>query len=389
MATPRIFVSSTCYDLLEIRTNLRNFIQDFAYEPVMSEFGDIFYEFGSHIQDSALKEIEKAQMFILVIGNNYGSNYYKESEHKIIPDSVTLKEFKTAVGISIPKIMFINKYVNYDYKNYLRALSDYAGKYLNNDTSSDEKEDVDIRTKFDNSYHFPQPQYKKIFRFLDVIYSLKFNNAILEFETFDDIKGQLKKQWAGFLYEKLSAEKVIHDKESEENTLTIIKNKISTIDSIIRDMVANAKKDEKVQISLENVGESVAINDLKDARSLISSTLSNILNFYNYWNESVNERITFKEIIHLDKTIKWLNQLNDLVKRFKWSETISVRILFDSFEFNYSKNEEDVPIDEVSKLDALFRSLNSDEVENFASTVKEILNKNANEDNSEEEDFPF
>ena len=50
MAAPRIFISSTCYDLQEIRFQLRRFIQDIGYEPVMSEFGDIFYDLGDHVQ---------------------------------------------------------------------------------------------------------------------------------------------------------------------------------------------------------------------------------------------------------------------------------------------------------------------------------------------------
>ena len=76
MAVPRVFISSTCYDLQEIRHNLRNFIGSFGYEPVMSEFGDIFYEYDQHVQDACLKEIEKCNMFLLVIGNNYGSMYH-------------------------------------------------------------------------------------------------------------------------------------------------------------------------------------------------------------------------------------------------------------------------------------------------------------------------
>lgn len=40
MATPRIFVSSTCYDLQEIRFQLRSFIQEYGYEAVLSELND-------------------------------------------------------------------------------------------------------------------------------------------------------------------------------------------------------------------------------------------------------------------------------------------------------------------------------------------------------------
>ncbi len=42
MAVPRMFISSTCFDLHEVRRNIRDFISNFGYEPVMSEYGDIF-----------------------------------------------------------------------------------------------------------------------------------------------------------------------------------------------------------------------------------------------------------------------------------------------------------------------------------------------------------
>jgi hypothetical protein len=61
MAIPRIFISSTCYDLYDLRNNLREFIKSFDYEPVMSEFGDIFYDYTLHVQDACLKEIENVK----------------------------------------------------------------------------------------------------------------------------------------------------------------------------------------------------------------------------------------------------------------------------------------------------------------------------------------
>lgn len=45
MPSPRVFISSTCYDLQEIRYHLRRFVSDMGYYLVMSEFGDIFYDF--------------------------------------------------------------------------------------------------------------------------------------------------------------------------------------------------------------------------------------------------------------------------------------------------------------------------------------------------------
>src|SRR5688572_3927440 len=121
MATPRVFVSSTCYDLSEIRIQLRKFVEDFGFEPVMSEFGDIFYNFDKHVQDACKDEIEKSHLFILIIGNSYGSLYYEIMEAEI-PDSVTLQEFRKALDTNKPKHIFINQYVNHDYQNFRRTF---------------------------------------------------------------------------------------------------------------------------------------------------------------------------------------------------------------------------------------------------------------------------
>jgi len=204
MPVPRIFISSTCYDLQEIRYNLRNFILDYSFEPVMNEFGDIFYEFGEHVQDSCLKEIEKCQMYILIVGNNYGSIYYKNEIGKEIPDSVILKEFEKSLSGKIPKFIFIEKFVDHDYIIYKKALEKELKEYFKKNDIKDqnkvEKKVIGIRTKFDSSYYFAQEQYKFIFYFLDIIYNLRINNARFIYENFEDIKAQLKKQWAGYIY---------------------------------------------------------------------------------------------------------------------------------------------------------------------------------------------
>ncbi len=65
MPSPRIFVSSTCYDLHDVRHALREFIEGFGHEPVMSEYGDIFYQYDSNVQDACIAEIEKCHLFVL------------------------------------------------------------------------------------------------------------------------------------------------------------------------------------------------------------------------------------------------------------------------------------------------------------------------------------
>lgn len=72
MAIPRVFISSTCYDLKYIRENLKYFIRTIGYDPVLSEDGDVYYDPKDHTHDACLKEVERCQIFILVIGGRHG-----------------------------------------------------------------------------------------------------------------------------------------------------------------------------------------------------------------------------------------------------------------------------------------------------------------------------
>ena len=54
MARPRVFISSTFYDLKYIRQDLENFVKQLGYEPVMNERGTITYE-----KDVPLEELRR------------------------------------------------------------------------------------------------------------------------------------------------------------------------------------------------------------------------------------------------------------------------------------------------------------------------------------------
>lgn len=54
MAIPRVFVSSTCYDLIYIRESLNYFIKTLGYDSVLSDQGDVYYNVGSHTHESCI-----------------------------------------------------------------------------------------------------------------------------------------------------------------------------------------------------------------------------------------------------------------------------------------------------------------------------------------------
>ena len=129
---PRIFVSSTFYDLKYIREDLSNFIKAHDFEPVMFEDGDIGYTPGQPLDMSCYETMRSADMVLLIIGGNYGSpatGEVKDEFKEYI--SVTRNEFKSAVNEGVPLYVFIDDkvYVEYGvYEENCEEIAEYMGK---------------------------------------------------------------------------------------------------------------------------------------------------------------------------------------------------------------------------------------------------------------------
>jgi hypothetical protein len=73
MARPRVFVSSTYYDLKVIREDLDRFITSFGYEPVRHERGHISYGKEEKPEEYAYREIDYCDILVSVIGGKFGT----------------------------------------------------------------------------------------------------------------------------------------------------------------------------------------------------------------------------------------------------------------------------------------------------------------------------
>lgn len=235
MANPKVFVSSTCYDLKYIRENIRYFIHTLGYESILSEDGDIFYNPKTHTHDSCVAEIPNCQLFILIIGGRYGGKY-KDTEY-----SITNAEYKEAVKLKIPIFTLIEQAV---YNEHLF----YTKNKLN--------PEVD-----ENKIIYPNVDNIKVFEFIDEVRKNSINNAFAPFRNFNDIESYLKKQWAGMMYsflKKDNEEKKLHD------TLSVISHmneKIEMLSKQILDSVGT-KKSKLIASLYEEILEHQCINDL-------------------------------------------------------------------------------------------------------------------------------
>jgi hypothetical protein len=182
MPRPRIFVSSTYYDLKHIRASLDLFIDSLGYDPILSEKGDIAYTHDRPLDESCYREAENSDIFVLIVGGRYGSeasspasirgDFYERYE------SITKKEFESSISKDIPVYILIERSVHSEYRTFLK---------------NKEKKDV-IYAHVDSV---------NIFRFIDEILSLPRNNPVQSFEKFDEIESWLRDQWAGLFREML------------------------------------------------------------------------------------------------------------------------------------------------------------------------------------------
>lgn len=177
MAIPRVFVSSTCYDLKYVRENLKYFIRTIGYEPVLSDDGDVYYDPSSHTHDACLREVENCQLFVLIIGGRYGGKF-KDSN-----SSITNYEYKQAIKSNIPVFALVERAVYSDHHLFL----------------TNKNEDPVLCEQI----RYPNCDNTKIFEFLDEVRKNTTNNSLYPFADFSDIESYLRKQWAGMMFEFL------------------------------------------------------------------------------------------------------------------------------------------------------------------------------------------
>lgn len=98
----RIFISSTCYDLVQIRADLFDFISGLGYQPILSEYTSFPIDPDTNTVDNCIQNVEASDILILIIGGRYG--HVVDSEK-----SITNTEYLYARQRGIPVYIFIYK----------------------------------------------------------------------------------------------------------------------------------------------------------------------------------------------------------------------------------------------------------------------------------------
>jgi len=260
MAKPRVFISSTFYDLQQIRANIDQFIEDLGYESVRNEEGDIPYGNDERLEEYCYKEIRSVDILVNIIGGRYGSSSSKAD------NSITQQELKTALEENKQVYIFIQKDVFYEYRTYL----------LNKDNTG-------IKYKYVDNVN--------IYKFIEEIYSLPVNNNIKDFETSSDITHYLKSQFAGLFQRFLEEQTKLKEASLIHNLQETAKN----LDSLVS------------YLRTENDGKNDEINRILIMNHPLVSNLRNRLKIpYNFYIEGYKDLIELLNArgFHEDKDAK-------------------------------------------------------------------------------------
>ncbi len=221
MAAPRVFVSSTAYDLGHARGQLRSAILALSYEPVLSEYADILYDPRDNAQASCLKELASCDAMVLIVGSRFGSVANPSALAQIDDGllaafeaggtisaedasrvSITQIELLKAVQDGLPVFAFVEE----------RVLHDHATYVANREKSF--ADEIDFAS-------ISQPEFARyIFTFLDFLEARVVNNAIFPFSRIEDIETTLKRQWASLFQRLLTESRQSNQRTHRVDTLS-------------------------------------------------------------------------------------------------------------------------------------------------------------------------
>ena len=199
MAVPKIFISSTYYDLKQERSDIADFIKSLGYEPIMHERAGVTYTQTETLENDCYNEIQNCDILICIIGNHFGSSSADNN------NSITMNELKSAMKDRKKIFIFIMKDVYVENVTYLKNK--------------------------DNNFQPAFADNIKIHEFIAELKSTVKNNPITPFENTSEIIENLKLQFAGMFQRLLAQEatlsnsKIMHNlQETADNMRDILAN---------------------------------------------------------------------------------------------------------------------------------------------------------------------
>lgn len=227
MAKPRVFISSTFFDLKHVRGELEKFIRDMGYDPVLNERGHIPYGSQEALEKYCYAEIENVHIVVAIIGGRFGASARGNKQN-----SISNIELKTAIEQNKQVYIFIESGVHSEYQTYLKNKGKEGVAYSHVDDG-------------------------RIYGFIEEMYTLPNNNQITPFDSVYTITAYLKEQWAGLFEVYLEQQERSHVTRAIEK----IHETAGTLNRVVELFMKEQKaSQENGQVSQEALGAIILQN---------------------------------------------------------------------------------------------------------------------------------
>lgn len=283
MARPRIFISSTYYDLKYVRSSLEQFIDSLGFDAVLSEKGAVAYAHDVPLDESCYREVQNSDVYVLMVGGRYGSeaSQTRGTEARGFYDryeSITKLEFKAAVERDIPIYVLIERSVYSEYQTFLRNRDKSDVAYAHVDSAN-------------------------VFHFIEDVLAQPRNNPVQPFDRFSDIEAWLREQWAGLFRELLhrtSSQQQLASLAAQVNELAAVNE---TLKRYLEEVMSKVAPDDSAKIILKESER------LQDARVKERLRRNNLISFY------AGNDVTLDGFIYVIQKAQDLAELIELMRQ--------------------------------------------------------------------------
>lgn len=288
---PRVFVSSTFYDLKYVREDLSNFIRLHDFEPILFENGDVGYTPGEKLEKSCYDAMSSADMAILIIGGNFGTESSETNDKdKKDNNSITQEEFITAVENNVPAFVFIDSKVSGEYD-----------VYTNNESKISENPDY---------INFNAANDIRIFKFIKKIFDLK-TISVSEFSKVSEIKDFLAKQWSDMFKQFLENQKQNKETDSIKKSINKLENVVGKMEIMMDAIGKSVLKESNEYETIKNRQRAQEICELLQEMITVHDTLD--VDDYKRSEDLINMFIDMSDdFVKSNLTTDSINALNEI-----------------------------------------------------------------------------
>jgi len=186
MPKPRVFISSTYVDLIDVRSVVKAHFDELLYETVAFERGGVHFDPRKPLDLSCYDAVKDCDLMVLILGGRYGtaaSDIFNSTDGRSY-NSVTKAEYLEALSAGIPILTFVRQSVLNEYYSFTNQPKTLKKQY--------------VPKTVDNLL---------VFQLIKEIFDLRTNNHILEYENAAELLQCLKQETATLVHDALKTKR--------------------------------------------------------------------------------------------------------------------------------------------------------------------------------------